>query len=83
MNKGFKYLRFKNPSKRYRMSLLAKSVYQQNFLSHSGNKPFGEAPSKTENMKREPLKCWGCGEEHLLRDCPHRQQNNGRVYKIQ
>ena len=21
---------------------------------------------------REPLKCWGCGEPHLLRDCPHR-----------
>ena len=20
---------------------------------------------------REPLKCWGCGEPHLLRDCPH------------
>ena len=21
---------------------------------------------------REPLKCWVCGEPHLLRDCPHR-----------
>ena len=21
---------------------------------------------------REPLKCWGCGEPHLFRDCPHR-----------
>ena len=21
---------------------------------------------------REPLKCWGYGEPHLLRDCPHR-----------
>ena len=20
---------------------------------------------------RDPLKCWGCGEPHLLRDCPH------------
>jgi hypothetical protein len=29
------------------------------------------------------LKCWGCGEEHLLRDCPHRQQNSRRVYNIQ
>ena len=25
----------------------------------------------TVKMK-EPLKCWGCGEPHLLRDCPHR-----------
>jgi hypothetical protein len=36
-----------------------------------------------DNPKKEPLKCWGCGEEHLLRDCPHRQQNNRRVYNIQ
>ena len=21
---------------------------------------------------KEPLKCWGCGEPHLLRDYPHR-----------
>jgi hypothetical protein len=29
------------------------------------------------------LKCWGCGEEHLLRDFPYRKQNNRRVYNIQ
>jgi hypothetical protein len=29
------------------------------------------------------LKCWGCGEEHLLRDYPHRQKNSRRVYNIQ
>jgi hypothetical protein len=34
-------------------------------------------------MKRERLKCWGFGEEHLLRDCLYRKQNNGRVYNIQ
>jgi hypothetical protein len=60
-----------------------KSVYQQNFPSQSINKPFGEAPGKTNNTKREPLKCWGCGEEHLLRDCPYMKQNSGRVYNIQ
>jgi hypothetical protein len=65
------------------MSLPTRSVYQQNFPSQSGNKPFGAAPSKTDNTKREPLKCWGCGEEHLLRDCLHRKQNNRRVYNIQ
>jgi hypothetical protein len=56
------------------MSLPTKSVYQQNFPSQSGNKPFGVAPGKIDNTKREPMKCWGCGEEHLLRDCPHRQK---------
>jgi hypothetical protein len=29
------------------------------------------------------LKCWGCGEEHILRDCRHKQQNSRRVYNIQ
>jgi hypothetical protein len=65
------------------MSCPTKSVYHQNFPFHSGNKPFGAASGKTDNTKREPLKCWGCGEEHLLRDCPHRQQNNRRVYNVQ
>jgi hypothetical protein len=65
------------------MSLPTKSVYQHNFPYQSGNKPFGIAPGKTDNTKREPLKCWGCGEEHLLRECPHRKQNNRRVYKFQ
>jgi hypothetical protein len=65
------------------MILPTKSVYQQNFPSQSGNKPFGATSGKTDNPKGEPLKCWGCGEEHLLRDCPHRQQNSRRVYNIQ
>jgi hypothetical protein len=65
------------------MILPAKSVYHQNFPSQSGNKPFKETPSKIDNMKRETLKCWSCGEEHLLRDCPHRKKNPGRVYNVQ
>jgi hypothetical protein len=48
-----------------------------------GNKTSGPIPVKTNNPKKEPLKCWGCGEEHLLRDCPHRQQNSRKVYNIQ
>jgi hypothetical protein len=81
--KGFKPSRFKNLGESSRMSLPSRSVYQQNFPSQSGNKPFRETPSKTNNAKREPLKCLGCEEEHLLRDCPHRQHNNVGVYNIQ
>jgi hypothetical protein len=81
--KEFKPLRFKNYEKGSKMSLPTKSVYQQNFPSRSGNKPFGAASGKTNNTKREHLKCWGFGEEHLLRDCPHRQHNNRRVYNVQ
>jgi hypothetical protein len=76
-------LRFKNHGKTSRMSLPTISVYQQKFPSQSGNKPFRVVPSKTDNPKREAFKCWGCGEEHLLRDCPHRKPNNKRVYNVQ
>ena len=65
------------------MNYLARSVLHQNFPLVDGNKTSGPIPVKTNNLKREPLKCWGCGEEHLLRDCPHRQQNSRKVYNIQ
>jgi hypothetical protein len=65
------------------MSLSNRSVYQHNFPSQSGNKPFGSTPGKTDSPKREPLKCWGCKEEHLLRDFAQRQQSSRRFYNIQ
>jgi hypothetical protein len=70
--KEFKSSRFKIPGKSSRMGLPTISVYQQNFPSRSVNKPFRATPSKIDNTKRETLKCWGCGEEHLMRDCLHR-----------
>jgi hypothetical protein len=81
--KGFKPSSFQNHGKSSKMSLPTKSVYPHNFPYQSGNKPFRTAPGKTNNTKREPLKCWDCGEEHLLRDWPHRQQDNRRVNNIQ
>jgi hypothetical protein len=65
------------------MRFPTRSVHQKNFPSHSKNKPFGSNPGNTDNPKKEPLKCWGCGEEHLLRDCPHRRQKNRRIYNVQ
>ena len=47
------------------------------------NKPFVSTPGKIDNLKKEPLKFLGHGEEHLLRDCPHQQQNSRRIYNIQ
>jgi hypothetical protein len=61
------------------MILPTQSVYHHNLPSQSGNKPFGSTLGKNDKPKREPLKCWGCEEEHLLRDFPHRQKNNRRV----
>jgi hypothetical protein len=77
--KGFKSSIFKNHGKISRMILPNRSFYQQNFPSQSGNKPLGAVPSKIDNTKREPLKCWGCGEEHMLRDCLHRKHSNKRA----
>jgi hypothetical protein len=81
--KGFKSSRFKKYGKEYRMSLPTISVNQQNFPSQIKNKPFGETLGKTNNPKRKPLKCWGCGEEHLLRSFPHEQKDSRRSYNIQ
>jgi hypothetical protein len=81
--RGFKSSIFKNHGKSSNMILPTKSVYQQNFPSQSGSKPYGTTPGKNDNTKREPLKCWGCGEGHLLRDLAHRKQDNRRVYNIQ
>jgi hypothetical protein len=80
---GVKPSRFKNFGKNPRMGFPTKSVNQQNFPSQGGDKTIGSAPGRTESTKKEPLKCWGCGEEHMLRDCPHRQPNNKGVYNIQ
>jgi hypothetical protein len=81
--KGIKSPGSKNFKKNSKMRFLAQSVHQQNFPSLSGNKTSGSIPVKFDNPKREPLKCWGCGEEHLLRDCPHQQHNSRRIYNIQ
>jgi hypothetical protein len=65
------------------MSFPTRSVHQQNFPSLGGNKTSRSILVKTNNPKREPLKFWGCGEENLLRECPHRQQNSQRIYNIE
>jgi hypothetical protein len=51
---GFKPSRFKNYGKGSKMILPTKSVYQKNFPSQSGNKPFGAASGKTNNTKENP-----------------------------
>jgi hypothetical protein len=58
-------------------------VYQKNFPSLSGNKHFEATLGRTDNTNKEPLKFWACGEENLLRGCPHIQQNNRRLYNMQ
>ena len=32
---------------------------------------------------REPLQCWGCGGDHMLRNCLHRNGNVIQVHNIQ
>jgi hypothetical protein len=80
--KGIKSSGFKSYKKNPRMKFPTQSVLHQNFPSVEGNKNSGPIPVKTNNPKKEPLKCWGFGEEHLLRDCPHRQQNSRKFYNM-
>ena len=28
---------------------------------------------------RKPLRCWGCGGDHLIKYCPHQSRNEGQV----
>jgi hypothetical protein len=72
-NKGRKSSGLRNYKKNHKMNFPTRSVLRQNFPSVDGNKTSGPIPVKTNNPKKEPLKCWGCREEHLLRDCLHRQ----------
>jgi hypothetical protein len=53
---------------------------QHNFPYQSGNKTIGSSSRRTETTKREPLKCLGRGEENILREYPHQQPDNRRVY---
>jgi hypothetical protein len=55
--KGIKSPGFKNYKKNPRMNFLAWSVLQQNFPSSGRSKISGPVPVKTDNPKREPLKC--------------------------
>ena len=32
---------------------------------------------------REPLQCWGCGGDHMLRNCLHQNGNVSQVHNIQ
>jgi hypothetical protein len=45
--------------------------------------PTKQVREKVEEPKKGPLQCWGCGEAHLLRDFPHKQHDNKRVYHVQ
>jgi hypothetical protein len=38
---------------------------------------------KANDNAREPLKCWGCGEPHLLINCPFRNVPNKTIQNIQ
>ena len=42
----------------------------------------GEKP-REEREKREPLQCWGCGEDHFIRNFPHGNGSAKQVHNIQ
>jgi hypothetical protein len=38
---------------------------------------------RVKEPHKGPIQCWGCGEPHLLRDCPHMKHDNIIVYHVQ
>jgi hypothetical protein len=58
-------------------------VHQYNYPSQSGNKLAKATKEKIEEHKKGQLKCWSCGEENLLRDCLHMQNDHRIIYNVQ
>ena len=45
------------------------------FRNNFQGQPTPKEPTMTEEMgkipRKPPIKCWGCGGDHMFRDCPH------------
>ena len=62
----------KNFGRNHQQQKFSKPRESQTAQSQVGLKQIDGDDKKEGTVKmREPLKCWGCGEPHLLRDCPH------------
>ena len=68
--KGFKPFHLRNQQRQ-------PSQAMTNPAKMMGDKP--RDPKET----REPLQCLGCGGDHILRNCPHRNRNVNQVHNIQ
>jgi hypothetical protein len=51
---------------------IKKTTPTETHHKYKGNKSVNLGFKKTNDNPREPLKCWGCGEPHLLRNCPYK-----------
>jgi len=36
-----------------------------------------------EGKPREPIQCWGCGENHMLNECLHRKGNQKGLHNLE
>ena len=58
---------------------------QQRKPSQVVTKPTRMMGDKPRDPKepREPIQCWGCGVDHMLRNCSHQNGNVSQVHNIQ
>ena len=62
----------KNFGRDHQRKKFNKTKESQTAQSQVGSKQIDGDNNKEGAVKMwEPVKCWGCGEPHLLRDCPH------------
>ena len=67
--KGFKHPHYKNQSKNIQQGQQAQGGYKRTM--------------PVEGKPREPIQCWGCGENHMLKDYMHIKGNPRRRHNIE
>lgn len=73
----------KNSGKDHQRNKLTKGNVPPPKQSYMGLKTTKLNCKKSRNIKeREPLKCWGCGELHLMRDCPYHHSSVQNIQAI-
>jgi hypothetical protein len=56
---------------------------QENKQGQSTQNEHKTADSFGKMPRQQSVQCWGCGGNHLHRDCPHKGERMGTVHKIQ
>jgi hypothetical protein len=57
------------------------------FINIAQGHPISKEPIMTEVMetkpRQQPMKCWGCDENHMFRYCPQRDEKSRTPHNLQ
>jgi hypothetical protein len=64
-----------------------KTSFNRNEPNRNHQDQYAKGDSKKEDplgkRGRPPIQCWGCKEDHMYKDCPHRKERVKTVHHIQ